>query len=184
MKINRVATAATISAMTGDNKDGRITLPMTPSSLVPSPAHLTPAKPAPPMVPPTRPSRRACDEDEGSPSSQVNRFQMMPPTRPPKTMSMRRVPLLAVYSLRGRPLESCSLTTELDTVSATSTESSAPTQLRIAANVTAPLGLKAPVAIDAAIAFPVSWKPLVKSNARATTTTKVRMMVAVVTGSC
>jgi hypothetical protein len=50
-------------------------------------------------------------------------------------------------------------------------------------NVTAPLGESAPVAIDAAMAFPVSWKPLVKSKARATTTTRPRMMVAVVTGS-
>jgi hypothetical protein len=52
--------------------------------------------------------------------------------------------------------------------------------LRIAERVTATFGRRAPVAMDVAIALPVSWKPLVKSKASATTTTSARMTVAVV----
>ena len=154
---------------------------MTPSSFVPSPAHLTPANPTAPMVPPTRPPSRAWDDEDGRPSSQVNRFQMIPPMRPPKTMSSSKIaPLSPLNVSRGRPALSWRLTTELLTVRATSTESSAPTRLRIAARVTAPLGESAPVAIEAAMAFPVSWNPLVKSKARATTTTRAKIIVAVV----
>ena len=41
---------------------------------------------------------------------------------------------------------------------------------------TAALGLSAPVAIDVAIAFAVSWNPFVKSNASPAPTTRMRMM--------
>src|SRR5699024_641907 len=58
-----------------------------------------------------------------------------------------------------------------------SVDSSAPIRLRIAARATAVLGLRAPVAIGVAIAFAVSWKPLVKSknSASAMTSTTVRV---------
>src|SRR4051812_14872523 len=68
-----------------------------------------------------------------------------------------------------------------DTVRATSTDKKAPTRLRIADRATATLGLRAPVAIEVAIAFAVSWKPLVKSNANAVITTITRMNNASVT---
>jgi len=71
--------------------------------------------------------------------------------------------------------------TALVMVRATLTEMSAPTRSKVAASVTAVLGDSAPVAIEAAMAFPVSWKPLVKSKARAVTTTMTSMTVAVVT---
>ena len=73
------------------------------------------------------------------------------------------------------------LTTLLLTVSATSMERNAPTRLRTADRATATFGFSAPVAMDVAIALPVSWNPLVKSKARAVTTTTARMKKASVT---
>src|SRR4051794_21381956 len=81
----------------------------------------------------------------------------------------------------GAPLLSCTFTTALVTVSATSTERNAPTRLSTADSATATLGRSAPVAIEVAIALPVSWKPLVKSKARAVPITSTRMSVASVT---
>ena len=46
------------------------------------------------------------------------------------------------------------------------------------ASSTAVLGFSAPVAIDVAIALPVSWKPLVKSNASAVTISSTRMIIS------
>src|SRR6185312_4112751 len=82
----------------------------------------------------------------------------------------------------GAPFELWILTTALVTVSATSTERKAPIRLRTPERATATLGRSARVAMDVAIAFAVSWKPLVKSNASAVTTTKTRMTVDSVTG--
>ena len=67
-------------------------------------------------------------------------------------------------------------TMPLATVAATESEMNAPTKFRIAAMVTATFGGSAPVAIVVAIAFAVSWKPLVKSKPRAATTTRATMM--------
>ena len=67
-------------------------------------------------------------------------------------------------------------------VAATASERNAPTKLRIAAIVTATRGAIARVEIDVATAFAVSWKPLVKSNARAVPTTMTRMMSASTAG--
>ena len=72
-------------------------------------------------------------------------------------------------------LASWIFSTSLVTVAATSTERNAPTRLRMPARVTAVLGLSAPVAIEVAIALPVSWNPLVKSKARAVTINSTRM---------
>ena len=137
------------------------------------------------MAEPVRPPRSACEDEEGSPSTQVMRFQTMPPTRPARTISSSAYPLSASNSARGAPLLSWMLMTALVTVSATSTDRNAPTRLSTADRVTAVLGLRAPVAIEGAMAFPVSWNPLVKSNARATTTTRASITAAVVTAeSC
>jgi Protein of unknown function (DUF3349) len=62
------------------------------------------------------------------------------------------------------------------TVAATSTDKKAPTRLSIPAKRTATLGLRAPVAIEVAMALPVSWNPLVKSNASAVATSSTRMI--------
>ena len=69
--------------------------------------------------------------------------------------------------------------TALVTVRATSTDRNAPTRLSVAESATAVFGFRAPVAMDVAIAFPVSWNPLVKSKARAVTITSPSMIISV-----
>jgi hypothetical protein len=64
-----------------------------------------------------------------------------------------------------------SSTRPLEIVFATSTERKAPTMFRTPEMRTASLGFSAPVALDVVMAFAVSWKPLVKSNANAVTMT-------------
>ena len=86
---------------------------------------------------------------------------MIAPTRPPKT----------TVGVITSPF-----TMPLATVAATLSEMNAPTKLSTAAMLTATLGFRAPVAIVVAIAFAVSWKPLVKSKPRAATTTRATMM--------
>ena len=73
---------------------------------------------------------------------------------------------------------SCTFSTEVVTVTATSTERKAPTRLRTPASSTAIFGFRAPVAIDVAIALPVSWNPLVKSNASAVAISSTRMIIS------
>ena len=58
---------------------------------------------------------------------------------------------------------------------ATERERKAPARLRTAATLTAVLGVTAPVAIDVAMAFAVSWKPSEKSKASAVPTTRDKM---------
>ena len=76
-------------------------------------------------------------------------------------------------------MASCTLSTDVVTVTATSTERNAPTRLRMPASSTAVLGLSAPVAIDVAMALPVSWNPLVKSKASAVAISNTRMIISV-----
>lgn len=97
--------------------------------------------PAEAMVAPIRPPMRACEELEGSPTSQVSRFQRIAPTRAAK-MTSGRMPLSST-----RPLE---------IVLATSTERNAPTRFSTADMATATLGLSAPVEMVVAIALAVS----------------------------
>src|SRR6476619_5824246 len=66
-------------------------------------------------------------------------------------------------------------TTSLATVAATEIEMKAPTKLSSEAKAIATWGLAAPVEIDVATTFAVSWKPLVKSKASAVPTTMTRM---------
>ncbi len=94
----------------------------------------------------------------------------MPPTRPANTIRSS-----------ASPLTDPRLTTPFATVAATSTERKAPTRFRVAESATATFGRSAPVAMEVAIAFPVSWKPFVKSKARAVTTTTKRTTSSAVT---
>ncbi|GHG37456.1 hypothetical protein GCM10017567_67730 [Amycolatopsis bullii] len=64
-----------------------------------------------------------------------------------------------------------SSTSPLEIVLATSTDRNAPTRFNTAEIATATRGRSAPVAIDVAIEFAVSWNPFVKSKMRAVTTT-------------
>ena len=125
-----------------------------------TPFQMTPLVPTAASMAPTMPPMSACDELEGMPSSQVSRFQTMPPTSPANTSS--RV---------TRPAS----TNPLAMVAATAVDRKAPTRFSEADRVTATLGLRAPLAMDVAMAFPVSWKPLVKSNASAVITTMIRV---------
>ena len=126
------------------------------NTLLIRPANLIAFAPAATQVAPIRPPINAWDELEGSPTSQVSRFQMIAPTSPAKITAG----VIFVSS-----------TSPLEIVFATCTERNAPTRLRMPAMSTAVRGLSAPVAIVVATALAVSWKPLVKSNARAVTTT-------------
>ena len=124
-------------------------------------ANLMASAPAATQVAPISPPNSACDELDGRPSSQVTRFQMIAPIRPPKITTG---PILA------------SSTRPLAMVLATATEMNAPTRLRTAEMATATLGRRAPVAIEVAIALAVSWKPLVKSNANAVMITTITIV--------
>nr|BFE70939.1 hypothetical protein GCM10020092_042400 [Actinoplanes digitatis] len=130
---------------------------------------------------PIRPPNRACEELDGSPSSQVSRFQTMPPTRPASTISSSADPPSASSSGRGAPLELWIFTTAFVTVSATSTDRNAPMRLRTPERATAAFGLSAPVAMEVAIALAVSWNPFVKSNPSAVTTTRANITDVCVT---
>ena len=126
------------------------------STLPTRPANFTASAPAATQVAPIRPPINACDELEGSPTSQVSRFHTIAPTSPAKIT----VGVIFVSS-----------TSPLEIVFATWTERNAPTRLRTPAMSTAVRGFSAPVAIEVATALAVSWKPLVKSNANAVTMT-------------
>src|SRR3954451_7178146 len=119
--------------------------------------------PAPPatQVAPISPPNSAWEELEGSPRNHVTKFHRMAPTSPAKITT---------------GVMSFSSTSPPEIVLATWTDRKAPTRLRQAAIATAVLGRNAPVAIDVAMALAVSWKPFVKSKARAVTTT--RMMIS------
>ena len=148
-----VATRATIPATTGDSTAGSSTLPT-------MPANLTASAPAATSVAPMRPPINACDELEGSPNSQVNRFHKIAATSPAKIT----VGVIFVSS-----------TSPLEIVFATWTDRNAPTRLSAPARITAVRGRSAPVAIVVATALAVSWNPLVKSKAKAVTTTTLKM---------
>src|SRR4051795_10962875 len=144
---------ATTNASTGAIRAGTITLPSRPPpsiALAPSAANAAP----------TTPPISACEELDGSPKYQVARFQMIAPMRPAKTI----VGVIA-----------SAFTMPFATVAATCSEMKAPTKLRIAAIVTAMRGGTARVEIALATTLAVSWKPFVKSNARAAATTMTRI---------
>ena len=107
-----------------------------------------PLMPAPTMVAPISPPKRAWDELDGRPSSQVSMFQVMAPISPAKISDRNRsVPASMIASSRMMPPE---------IVLETSVDRKAPTRLRTAARRTAVLGFSAPVAIGVAMAFAVS----------------------------
>lgn len=160
--------AATRSAISGAATAGMITFCRMPS-------HLTPEVPIAASAAPIRPPKSACDELDGMPNSQVSRFHRMPPMSPAK-MIVRPMDGVMLGS-RWPVLLSCTLMTDVVTVTATSTERKAPTRFRMPASRTAVLGLRAPVAMDVAMALPVSWKPLVKSKASAVAINSTRMIM-------
>ena len=93
----------------------------------------------------------------GSPSHQVIRFQAMAPISPANTT------LMSTMSSRTSPLP---------TVLATAVPTrNAATKLKNAAQMTATPGERTRVPTTVAIELALSWKPLMKSKASATSTT-------------
>ncbi|CAM3411046.1 hypothetical protein MYIN104542_29370 [Mycobacterium intermedium] len=132
-----------------------------------TPCQITPRTPTAAIVAPTMPPMSACDELEGMPSSQVSRFQTMPPTNPAKTNSS----VTRLASIRP-----------LAMVAATAVDKNAPIRFKTADRVTAAFGASAPLAMEVAMALPVSWKPLVKSKASAVITTMIKRNRSMLTG--
>ena len=149
-----MAASATTPATIGDSASGTSSLPATVEKLIPS-------VPANTQVAPISPPKRACEELDGIPTSQVTRFHRIAPTSPPKiTWGVMRA----------------SSTRPLEMVSATCTDRKAPTRFSKPASSTATRGRRAPLAIEVAIALAVSWKPLVKSNTSAVSTTAITIV--------
>ena len=101
------------------------------------------------MAAPPSPPMSACDDDDGRPSHQVVRFQMMAPSRPHITMvrpCSGAKPSVLMVSL---------------TVWATFCPSRPPTKFITAAMMSATRGVRARVDTEVAIALAASWKPLV-----------------------
>ncbi len=105
------------------------------------PCHFTAEKPAAAIVEPITPPMSACDELDGIPRYQVATFQVIPPTSPAKTT-------VSVTS----PVD----TSPLAIVAATLKDRNAPTRFSAPDRATAIRGGRAPVAMDVAIALPVS----------------------------
>ena len=80
----------------------------------------------------------------------------------------------------GKIATACSLMMPPEMVFATSVERNAPTRLSVPAAMTAVLGLSAPVAIEVAMAFAVSWNPFVKSNINAVEMTRTTTTIVAI----
>src|SRR4249919_1371748 len=115
---------------------------------------------------PQRPPISACEDDDGSPRHQVNRFQTMPP--PSAHSSTCEVTLTTLVSIRPEAI-----------VLATAVPMNAPIRFMLAASITAWPGDNTLVATTVAIEFAVSWKPLMNSKtSAASTTTSTRVSIA------
>src|SRR5262249_259455 len=110
------------------------------------PCHFTACPPDAANVAPMTPPIKACEDLDGIPKYQVSRFQVIPPARPPNT---------TVKVTRWV------LTRPLAIVAATLSDRNAPTRFSAPDSATATLGGRAWVAIEVAMAFAVSWNPLV-----------------------
>src|SRR5690606_17974886 len=114
---------------------------------------------------PHSPPISACEDDDGRPSHQVIRFQVMPP---PSAHS-RTCEVTFTTSVSTRPEEM---------VLATAVPMNAPIRFMVAARITAWPGESTFVATTVAMELAVSWKPLMNSNTRAaSTTTRTRASI-------
>src|SRR5713101_7035430 len=124
---------------------------------LPNAAHFTPPRPPAAAMPaPQRPPMSAWVELLGSPRYQVIRFHEIAPIR-------------AAITTTSPGLMASVLAMVLETFAWKKARvTTAPTRLHKAESPTGPRGESERVEIDVAIAFAVSWKPLVKSNRTAT----------------
>jgi hypothetical protein len=110
-----------------------------------SPSTLSAPVPAATIVAPRSPPISACELELGSPMYQVTRFQVIAPRRAAATTAC----VVVASSTRPAPI-----------VLATAVPANAPMKLKAVAMRIAWRGCSARVATDVAIAFAVSWKPL------------------------
>ena len=128
----------------------RATLASPAGTRLPGPARATAAPASPPMS--------ACEELDGIPPYQVIRFHVIAP------ISAARITSASTLSGRTMPLP---------IVRATLTPNpKAATKLKNAAQTTAWVGVRTRVDTTVAMELAASWKPLMKSKTRATTTMK------------
>src|SRR3954463_13559038 len=123
------------------------------STLWTSPCHCTPCSPDWTRAAPTRPPISAWEDEDGSPSHHVTRFQTI-------------APVTAARTVRG--VASPGSMIPLPTVFATAVVANAPARFATDAISTAIRGESARVETEVATAFAVSWKPFVKSKISAT----------------
>ena len=109
------------------------------------PSILSAPVPAATIVAPSRPPISACELELGRPWYQVIRFQVIAPSRAAATTAC----VVVASSTRPLPI-----------VFATAVPANAPMKLNDAAMRIAWRGLRARVATDVAMAFAVSWNPL------------------------
>ena len=121
-----------------------------------SPSPITACVPSAASAAPTTPPISACDELDGRPYHQVIRFHAIAPIRPANTI------VGVIRSASTMPLA---------TVAATSSEMNAPHEVEDGRAEPPPCGAGARVEMPVATTLAVSWKPFVKSNASAVTTT-------------
>src|SRR5918995_3453040 len=146
-KLTSMSRKPRVSPNSGDSGMNRMVFSRLPASRTPKPPLATPAPAKPPMS--------ACEEEVGSPSHQVRKFQAMAPTSPAK--------ITASLTTSG--------STVLPTVLATAVwKTRNATKLNSAAQMTASRGVRTLVETTVAIELAASWKPLVKSNTSARTT--------------
>jgi hypothetical protein len=121
-----------------------------------TPAPISGPEPAFASVAPTMPPIRACELDDGMPYHQVITFHAMAPISAPNTTCWSTMP---------------GSTMPLPTVAATfSWNTAIAMTLKKAAKATACCGFSTPVLTTVAIEFAASWKPFMKSNSSASTT--------------
>src|SRR5881398_2717645 len=119
----------------------------------------TPFEPDWTSAAPTRPPISACEELDGRPNHHVRRFHAIAPKSAASNVCcVARFASISPFA----------------TFFATAVVTKAPARFATAATRTAVRGVRARVPTEVAIAFAVSWKPFVKSNASATATTTTK----------
>src|SRR5699024_10416174 len=121
------------------------------SRILMNPLNLTAPKPADTMTAPVIAPMMACDELLGIPKYQVSKFQMI------AANNAARMTVVPSSNTNGSAIP-------LVIVCATPVNVRAPMKFIVAASKMALLGVNAFVETDVAIAFAVSWNPLIKSN--------------------
>src|SRR5699024_7762336 len=130
------------------------------SRILINPLNLTAPKPADTMTAPVIAPMMAWDELLGIPKYHVSKFQMI------AANNAARMTVVPSSNTNGSAIP-------LVIVCATPVNVRAPMKFIVAASKMALLGVNAFVETDVAIAFAVSWNPLIKSNTSANTTIKI-----------